>query len=233
MNWFQRLFTGPPRPATPVQARAHENHLGTDEPLLQVLQRVIRLSVRVLALLMTGLIIMGVIDVVYELYQRMLREPQGLLTITDILATFGAFMAVLIAIEIFVNIIIYLREDVIHVKIVMATALMAIARKVIVLDFEEEGFQPEYVYGIALVVITMSVGYWLVHHAETLRGGALTVPPQRNPQHPAQQQPRSQHPHAMQSPQRPVQPQQRPGQPQPGVRHPQQPPANPDPRRQQ
>lgn len=45
---------------------------------------------------------------------------------SDILATFGAFMAVLIAIEIFINIIIYLREDVIHVKIVMATALMAI-----------------------------------------------------------------------------------------------------------
>ena len=47
------------------------------------------------------------------------------------LATFGAFMAVLIAIEILINITIYLRDDVIHVKIVMATALMAIARKVL------------------------------------------------------------------------------------------------------
>ncbi len=45
-----------------------------------------------------------------------------LMNISDILATFGAFMAVLIAIEIFINITIYLRDDVIHVKIVMATA---------------------------------------------------------------------------------------------------------------
>ena len=57
------------------------------------------------------------------------------MTISDILATFGAFMAVLIAIEIFFNITIYLWDDIIHVKIVMAMALMAIARKVIILDY--------------------------------------------------------------------------------------------------
>ena len=44
------------------------------------------------------------------------------------MATLGAFMAVLIAIEILINSTIYLRDDVIHVKIVMSTALMAIAR---------------------------------------------------------------------------------------------------------
>lgn len=66
-----------------------------------------------------------------------MTPPFMMLTINDILATFGAFMAVLIAIEIFINITIYLRDDVIHVKIVMATALMAIARKVIILDFEK------------------------------------------------------------------------------------------------
>ena len=76
------------------------------------------------------------------------------------LATFGAFMAVLIAIEIFINITVYLRDDVIHVKIVMATALMAIARKVIILDLEK--VEPEYLWGIASVVIAISIGYWLV-----------------------------------------------------------------------
>ncbi len=82
------------------------------------------------------------------------------MTITDMLATFGAFMAVLIAIEIFINITVYLRDDVIHVKIVMATALMAIARKVIILDLEK--IEPEYLWGIASVVFAISIGYWLV-----------------------------------------------------------------------
>ena len=89
-----------------------------------------------------------------------MTPPFMMLTINDILATFGAFMAVLIAIEIFINITIYLRDDVIHVKIVMATALMAIARKVIILDFDK--ISPDYVWATAGVVLAMSIGYWLV-----------------------------------------------------------------------
>jgi len=70
-------------------------------------------------------------------------------------------MAVLIAIEIFINITSYLRDDVIHVKIVLATALMAIARKVIVLDFEAT--EPLYVFATATVLVAAAVAYFLVH----------------------------------------------------------------------
>jgi uncharacterized membrane protein (DUF373 family) len=117
--------------------------------------------VRILAILMTLVILWGVVDVGYVLYEKLLEEPFLMLTISDILATFGAFMAVLIAIEIFVNINIYLREDVIHVKIVIATALMAIARKVIILDYSK--ISAEYVWATAGVVLAMSVAYWMVH----------------------------------------------------------------------
>ena len=109
---------------------------------------------------MVFVIVMGVIDVAWILYQRLTSPPGYILGISDMLATFGAFMAVLIAIEIFINITVYLRDDVIHVKIVMATALMAIARKVIILDLEQ--IEPEYLWGIASVVFAISIGYWLV-----------------------------------------------------------------------
>lgn len=130
------------------------------EPLILRLQAVINWAVRGLAILMTLVIVMGVVDVVWVLYQKLITPPLMLLQISDILATFGAFMAVLIAIEIFVNITIYLREDVIHIKIVMATALMAVARKVIILDVEQT--EPSYLWGLASVVLAMSIGYWLV-----------------------------------------------------------------------
>ena len=118
------------------------------------------MAVRALAVLMTGVIVFGVADVVYVLYKRLMAEPRGFLEISDILATFGAFMAVLIAIEIFVNIISYLREDVIHVRIVLATAMMAIARKVIILDYNTTS--PQYIYATAAVVAAMALAYWLV-----------------------------------------------------------------------
>lgn len=132
----------------------------TDERFVVGLQWIIRMAVRALAVLMTGVIVFGVADVVYVLYQRLVADPKGLLQISDILATFGAFMAVLIAIEIFVNIISYLREDAIHVRIVLATALMAIARKVIILDYSTTS--PQYIYATAAVVAAMALAYWLV-----------------------------------------------------------------------
>jgi uncharacterized membrane protein (DUF373 family) len=131
-----------------------------DEPLIKGLHWVIRMAVRALAVLMTGVIAFGVADVVYVLYQRLMDDPLGFLQISDILATFGAFMAVLIAIEIFVNIVSYLRDDVIHVRIVLATALMAIARKVIILDYNTTSSQ--YVYATAALVAAMALAYWLV-----------------------------------------------------------------------
>lgn len=134
------------------------------EPILNALRWVIKMMVRTLAVLMTGVIILGVVDVAWTLHQKAMQPPLFVLEIKDILASFGAFMAVLIAIEIFVNIVLYLRDDVIHVKIVMATALMAIARKVIILDFDTVDAQ--YVWAIAAVVLAMSIGYWLVHQID-------------------------------------------------------------------
>lgn len=132
----------------------------SDSDLTKKLKRVIRVAVHALAVLMTFVIIMGVADVVWVLYKKLMTPPVFLLQISDILATFGAFMAVLIAIEIFVNITIYLRDDVIHVKIVLATALMAIARKVIILDMKE--YQAADLWGLAAVVLATGFAYWIV-----------------------------------------------------------------------
>ncbi len=136
----------------------------SNDGLLKVLRMAIRVAVRGLAVLMALLIVVGTLDVGWMLFQKLWHaEPRFVLSISDILATFGAFMAVLIAIEIFINITMYLRDDVIHVKIVMATAIMAIARKVIVLDFKQT--DPAYVYATAAVILACGIGYWLVGQA--------------------------------------------------------------------
>lgn len=130
--------------------------------LIAMLRHVINGAVRVLAVLMTAVIIWGVADVIMVLHEKLTDQESHfmLLNISEILQTFGAFMAVLIAIEIFVNITIYLRDDVIHVKIVMATAVMAVARKIIVLDLEKMTYME--VFAVAAVAAAMFVGYWFV-----------------------------------------------------------------------
>ena len=139
-----------------------QSELGVDEedPMINVLHRIIRGAVRVLAVLMVVTILWGVVDVTEVLYAQVLRPSYEDLHAHDIIITFGAFLAVLIAIEIFLNITLYLRDDVVHVKMVVATALMAIARKVIVFDFTK--IDPMEILGTGVVVLALGIVYWLI-----------------------------------------------------------------------
>lgn len=131
-----------------------------DDPLIATLHKLIRFAIRILAVLMTAVIFWSVADVLLVLYEKLSEPPVFLLDMSDIFQVFAAFLAVLIAIEIFANITLYLRDDVIHVKLVVATALMAIARKVIVLDLSI--LEPSYLYAIAAIVIALGLTYWLL-----------------------------------------------------------------------
>ncbi len=131
-----------------------------EDKLLSFLNALIKIAVRLLAMLMVFVIFWGVGDVIYVLYKRLLAPPFMLLEISDIFITFAAFLAVLIAIEIYQNIVMYLRTDVVPIRLVLATALMAIARKVIILDFSE--VSPMYVFATGVVVLSLGITYYLL-----------------------------------------------------------------------
>lgn len=131
-----------------------------NDPLIRRLHWIIRAAVRVLAVLMVFVIVWGIGDVVYGLYRQLVAPPFMLLSMNEVLSTFGGFLAVLIAIEIFTNITLYLKSEVIPVQLVIATALMAIARKVIIFDFSS--MAPGFVFGTAAVILALGVTYWLL-----------------------------------------------------------------------
>ena len=91
---------------------------------------------------------------------KLSTPPYFLLDVEDILQTFGAFMVVLIAVEIFINIRLYLGSNIIPVELVVATALMAVARKIIVLDLKL--VSAEQIGALALVTISLGVTYFLL-----------------------------------------------------------------------
>lgn len=147
-----------------LPAQHEELPIEHEDPFIQFLHRIIRVGLKFLALLMVVVILFGIVDVVYVIFGKITEPPFMLLTINDMLETFGAFLAVLIAVEIFLNITVYIRSDVIPVNLVVATALMAISRKIIVFDYK--GLSPEYVTGSALVVIALGITYWLIQNKE-------------------------------------------------------------------
>lgn len=146
------------------KCRAQQEHvdLPTENvsPLMHYLHKAIIAMVNALAILMVFVIFIGVWDVVYVIYEKIFSATNFHINVSDILQTFGAFMAVLIAIEIFVNITLYLRTDIIPVKLVVATALMAICRKIIIFDYHD--LSPQYIYASGVVVLALGLTYWLV-----------------------------------------------------------------------
>ena len=143
------------------------------DPMIRSLHGIIRVCVKFLAVLMVFVILLGVADVMYVLYSRLVQPPFLLLNVSDIFKVFGAFMVVLIAIEIFINIRLYLGSNTLPIKLVLATALMAIARKVIVLDLTNT--TPMYIFAIAAVVLALGVTYWMVGRTSEYFASSSTV----------------------------------------------------------
>jgi uncharacterized membrane protein (DUF373 family) len=137
-----------------------ELSLDQEDKFIYFLHSTIRYAVKALALLMMLTVIWCVLDVVVVIYEELLSKPITSLGKSEILHVFGSFMIVLIAVEIFINITLYIRKDVIPVKMVVATALMAVARKIIVFDYHD--VTAMHVIGTGLLVIALGGCYWLL-----------------------------------------------------------------------
>ena len=142
------------------------------DPVLRALHRVLRLATYVLAIAMVVVILEGVASVIHALYVSMSQPPYFM--VPDIVKTFGVFLAVLIAYEIFANITLYLRTDVFPVKLVVATAVMAIARKIIILDTDD--YTAMDLVGIGAVVLALGIAYWLISQADAACNGNRRAP---------------------------------------------------------
>ena len=138
------------------------------DPLISILHKAIKVAIKILAVLMVLVIFWGVADVFYVMYNQLLAPPFLLLSLSDIFKTFAAFLAVLIAIEIFQNIVLYLRTDVFPLRLVVATAMMAMARKVIIIDFKF--VEPMHMFALASIILALGITYYLLgkNHDETV-----------------------------------------------------------------
>jgi uncharacterized membrane protein (DUF373 family) len=114
------------------------------------------------------LVLVGsLIDLVWLLYDSLFITTPALIESRELIAVLGAFLLVLIGVELLDTIKAYFHENAIHVEIVMLLAIIAVARKVILLDpanmtSSEFGFE---LMGIGVIVVGLSAGYYLIKKA--------------------------------------------------------------------
>lgn len=131
-----------------------------DDGFIRTLLKIVAWNVKLLAVLMLGIILWATLDVIYHLLREIWYSPTTFFNIDDLIGILGTFLGVLIAIEVFLNIIFYLRRDEVHVPLVIATALTAVARKVIIFDYAKN--EPLVIFGVAAVIFALGITYWLV-----------------------------------------------------------------------
>jgi uncharacterized membrane protein (DUF373 family) len=137
-------------------------YLTKDEGFLHFMEVIEGVVSKVLSLAMVGVILYSVIDLIFFLVHQLLltKDPVKKDNLFEI---FGLFLNVLIALEILENISGYLKKHVIQVELVIITSLIAVARKIIILDLEKKSWAD--LMGLAFAILALSVSYWLVRQS--------------------------------------------------------------------
>ena len=114
---------------------------------------------KVLSLAMIWVIIVSVCDLLLFLANSWQVDPEHVYR-DSLFLIFGLFLNVLIALEILENITGYLKKHVIQVELVIVTSLIAVARKIIILDLEKKTAAD--LIGLATAIFALSISYLIV-----------------------------------------------------------------------
>ncbi len=140
---------------------------GSDEQFLHFTESVEVLVSKVLSLAMILVIIVSVCDLLIFLAKELINDSQTLLKDT-LFVIFGLFLNVLIALEILENITAYLKKHVIQVELVIVTSLIAVSRKIIILDLEKKTAAD--LIGLAAAIFALSISYLIVRYSNKANG---------------------------------------------------------------
>ncbi|NJM65360.1 MAG: hypothetical protein HC851_06645 [Acaryochloris sp. RU_4_1] len=134
-------------------------HFWSDTSFLHGLGWVEGAVAKILSLALVFVIVFALVDLVYILVRELLTEPYGFFNST-VLDLFGLFLNILIALELLENIKAYLNHQGVQVQLVVATALIAVSRKLIIFDFAKSSGLD--LLGLAAAIAALSVSYWLI-----------------------------------------------------------------------
>lgn len=140
-----------------------------DENFLHFLEKVEVLVSKLLSIAMIVVILVAVYDLSIFLVQDFLipevTSPDFGRFGVSLFKIFGLFLNVLIALEILENISAYLKKHVIQVELVIVTSLIAVARKIIILDLEKKTAMD--LIALAIAILALAGSYWIIRNVVT------------------------------------------------------------------
>ncbi|MEI7648946.1 MAG: phosphate-starvation-inducible PsiE family protein [Methanomicrobiales archaeon] len=141
--------------------------------MIEIVNKIEKLIYAVLMVMLIFVLLVSLGYLVYALYYALWENTRYILDTDEMIGVLGAFLLVLIGVELLDTIKAYFIENTIHVEIVVLLAIIAVARKVILLEPPkvitfEYGFE---LIGIGIIVIGLAASYYLIK-----KSGVLSFP---------------------------------------------------------
>jgi len=128
--------------------------------MLKIIEKFEHVINWVLLVMLALVVVLTTIDLGWIILQDVLTPPVMLLEVRELLDLFGLFLLVLIGMELLSTVKSYITKKTVHVEIVLAVGIIAIARKVIILEPKE--MDALTLIGIAAIIFALTIGYYFV-----------------------------------------------------------------------
>jgi len=123
-----------------------------------LLSKVQKMTVWAITGMLVVVMVLSTIHLGVLIGEEIWTPPRFLIPVQGLLEIFGYFLLVLIGVELLETLKAYLKKDVIHVRVVLEVALIAIARKVITEEPKAESSLT--LFGIAALILALGVAFY-------------------------------------------------------------------------
>ncbi|TKB10844.1 phosphate-starvation-inducible PsiE family protein [Desulforhopalus sp. IMCC35007] len=142
--------------------------------MIDLLKKFERIVTGLLVIMLALVVVLALIDLGWLLVQDILKPPLFILEIGDLLEIFGVFLLVLIGLELLETVKCYYLKGKIELKVIFTVALIAIGRKIIIL--EPDKYSGLTLIGIGVIILALVAGYFVVSSTGMKFQRSLTKP---------------------------------------------------------
>lgn len=115
---------------------------------------------RILTLMLGLIVVLSVVDLAWIIAKDIITPPILLLDVEELLDLFGFLLLILIGIELLETIKTYVQKRERRTEVIILVAIIAVARKVIILDLKVAPIAS--VLGLAAIVVALGITYYLI-----------------------------------------------------------------------
>lgn len=133
--------------------------------MLNLMKQFEKHIIQILMVMMALVLALATLDLGWLIVKDLMEQPYFMLSIEQLLDIFGLFMLVLIGLELLETVMkTYQSPGKSHYEVVLSVAIIAISRKVIILDLNEtDGLS---LLGLAATIVALTLGYFLIKQAK-------------------------------------------------------------------